>query len=127
MASHQQSSWAGAVSHIFLAFHTPNLRNEDSDVIKLRKAFTKRVIEAVIRSKRNEFPDSGQSVERLHQHNSLIRNGFQYIEIPCVVKVYPHRHNYIFNNISQKDVCAHVAKGGGIDIIILDYPTPAQQ
>jgi hypothetical protein len=120
------------VGSFFLLSIPPNSRHEDSDVIKLRKAFTKRVIEAVIRSKRNEFPDNGLSVERraldyLHLHNGLIRNGFQYIEIPCVVKVYPHRYDYISNNLSQKDVCAHVAKGGGIDIIILDYPNPAQR
>jgi hypothetical protein len=52
----------------------PNLRHEDSDMIKLRKVFTIRVNKAVIWSKQNESPENGQSLEwraihYLHQHN----------------------------------------------------------
>jgi hypothetical protein len=61
------------VGSFFLLSIPPNSRHEDSDMIKLRKAFTKRVNKAVIWSKRNEFPENGQSIERraihyLHQH-----------------------------------------------------------
>jgi hypothetical protein len=96
MASHRQNSWAGwrrltpaellhlDIGSFFLLSIPPNLRHEDSDVIKLRKAFTKRITKAVICSKRNDFPENGQSIQQraidyLHQHNGLIRNGSQYI------------------------------------------------
>jgi hypothetical protein len=72
------------IGSFFLLSIPPNLRHEDSDVIKLRKAFTKRITKAVICSKRNDFPENGQSIQQraidyLHQHNGLIRNGSQYI------------------------------------------------
>jgi hypothetical protein len=47
----------------FLLMSVPrDLRHEDRDTIKLRAAFKKRLTEAVIRSKSNEFPNNGKSV-----------------------------------------------------------------
>jgi hypothetical protein len=97
------------VGSFFLLSIPPNSRLDDKDVVKLRTAFTKRLTEAVIRCKRNEFPDNGKSVtnraiDYLYLHNGLIRNGCQYIEIACVVKNYPHREEYICGTLSENEV-----------------------
>jgi hypothetical protein len=105
------------VGSFFLLSVPPDSRHEDRNTIKLRAAFKKRLTEAVIRSKRNEFPNNGKSVEQ-RADNGLIRNGCEYVEIACVVKAYPHREEYISARFSQNEVETHVEKGGGMDIII---------
>jgi hypothetical protein len=102
----------------------------DAEAGGQRKAFMDRIIAAVIRSKRHELPDNGRSIRQraidyLVDHHSFIRNGSIYIEIACVVKRYPHRQDYIGELLSESDVREHVQKGGGIDLSLLDFPTPS--
>lgn len=96
------------------------------------EAFSQRNIAAVVRSKRDELPDNGRSIRQqaidyLVQHNNFIRNGSIYFEVACVIKIkrYPHRHDYVGELSSESDVREHVEKGGGLDLSLLDFPSPS--
>jgi hypothetical protein len=115
----------------FLLSIPPESKYVNKETINVRCAFMNRVYGAVIRTKRLEFPDNGKSVHDravnyLIHHNGITRNGLQYIELACVLCRYPHRVDYVTAMLSYTEVLGHVKKGGGLDIVILDYPTPAK-
>jgi hypothetical protein len=100
---------------------------EDDRSNKLRKGFIDRILADVIQTKQFFFPDNGKSVyeraiDYINEHNGLIRNGQLYLEFACVVQHYPHREDYISQCLSEHEIISQVQKGGGLDIIVLDYP-----
>ena len=87
-----------------------NMQREDKNDKKLRDQFRERAISTVLRSYRDEFihvqakQRSKIALKHLDRHNGLDRNGGRYIELPSIVKSYPHRDDYALNVASENDV-----------------------
>jgi hypothetical protein len=116
------------VGTFFLLTVSQSKSRSDPEAANSRKAFIDRLVTAVICSKRDELPNNGRAIKEraldyLLENNGFIRNGAMCIEVACILKHCPHRHDYIGEMLSQADVQNHLLKGGGLDLTVLDYPS----
>ena len=104
-------------------------RRGDLIVKQRRTNVHDRIVATVLKNHVSEFWDTSkpQRWKRVRQHllkhhGISLTNGMC-LELPCVVRSYPHRFDYVSRSLASADVRRHV-KEGGIQVELLDFTGP---
>eukprot|EP00579_Thalassiosira_antarctica_P032918 CAMPEP_0202000074 /NCGR_PEP_ID=MMETSP0905-20130828/6486_1 /ASSEMBLY_ACC=CAM_ASM_000554 /TAXON_ID=420261 /ORGANISM="Thalassiosira antarctica, Strain CCMP982" /LENGTH=203 /DNA_ID=CAMNT_0048556439 /DNA_START=74 /DNA_END=686 /DNA_ORIENTATION=- len=66
---------------------------------------------------------TNEATHSLRQVLGIPRSGQTYIDLQCIITVYPHRDKYMSSTLLAKDVREHISQGVGMNIELCDYPS----
>ena len=88
-------------------------------IVKQRRTNVhERIVAHVLKHNPDEFWDKTETQRRkrvrqhLLKHHAISRTDGMCIELPCVVRSYPHRFDYVGGSLAPTDVRRHVKEGG---------------
>ena len=107
-------------------------RNEETDIKTARNNYKGRVLDAVIRSRLDIFSDDDNTkqkrkrcaLEYLEKNNGVERNSGTHIELPCLLKTYTKRDDYLGTfgaSLDERDIIRNVNNGEGMYCELLDF------